>query len=43
MNPKVKAGTFFYNGASRMEYGIFSATLEEALIKAKETAGNVAV
>ena len=42
VNPKVKAGTFFYNGASRMEYGIFSATLEEALIKAKETAGNVA-
>ena len=37
LNPKVKAGMYFYNGASRMEYGIFSATLEEALIKAKES------
>ena len=38
LNPKVKAGMYFYNGAQRMEYGIFSATLEEALMKAKEAA-----
>ena len=36
VNPKVKAGMFFYNGATKMEYGIFSATLEESFAKAKE-------
>lgn len=35
VNPKVKAGMFFYNGATKMEYGIFSATLEEAFTKSK--------
>jgi PAS domain-containing protein len=35
LNPRVKGGMFFYNGASRMEYGIFSAALEEAFIKSK--------
>jgi hypothetical protein len=30
---------FFYNGASRMEYGIFSAALEESFIKSKESSG----
>ncbi|MDR1578763.1 MAG: PAS domain-containing protein, partial [Synergistaceae bacterium] len=33
VNPKVKGGLFFYNGASRMEYGIFSAALEESFVK----------
>lgn len=46
VNPKVKAGMFFYNGATKMEYGVFSATLEEAFIKSKEgtigTAGQAA-
>ena len=36
VNPKVKAGMFFYNGATKMEYSIFSATLEESFAKAKE-------
>lgn len=38
LNPCVKAGMYFFNGTNRMEYGIFSATLEEALIKSKESA-----
>jgi PAS domain-containing protein len=41
VNPKVKSGMFFYNGASRMEYGIFSASLEESFIKSKEGTADV--
>jgi PAS domain-containing protein len=41
VNPKVRYGMFFYNGASRIEYGIFSALLEEAFIKSKEGAADV--
>jgi hypothetical protein len=33
LNPKVNAGTTFYNGASKMEYSLFSAALEESLQK----------
>jgi len=36
VNPRVRGGMFFYNGASRMEYGIFSAALEESFIKSRE-------
>lgn len=36
VGPKVKAGMFFYNGATKMEYSIFSATLEESFAKARE-------
>ena len=36
INPRVKGGLFFYNGASRMEYGIFSAALEEAFAKSRD-------
>jgi PAS domain-containing protein len=36
VNPRVRGGMFFYNGASRMEYGIFSAALEEAFLKGRE-------
>jgi hypothetical protein len=36
VNPSVKGGLFFYNGATRMEYGIFSAALEESFNKSKE-------
>ncbi|MDR1509589.1 MAG: PAS domain-containing protein [Synergistaceae bacterium] len=39
INPRVKSGLFFYNGASRMEYGIFSAALEESYVKSKESGG----
>jgi PAS domain S-box-containing protein len=39
INPKVKSGLFFYNGASRMEYGIFSAALEESYVKNKDNSG----
>jgi hypothetical protein len=39
INPRVKGGLFFYNGASRMEYGIFSASLEESYVKNKDSAG----
>jgi PAS domain S-box-containing protein len=39
INPRVKIGMFFYNGASRMEYGIFSAALEESYVKNKDGAG----
>lgn len=38
IHPKVKAGIFFYNGATKMEYGIFSASLEESFIKSRESA-----
>ncbi|MDR1917235.1 MAG: PAS domain-containing protein [Synergistaceae bacterium] len=38
VNPKVRSGMFFYNGATRMEYGIFFASLEEAFLKSKEGA-----
>ncbi|MDR0616852.1 MAG: cell wall metabolism sensor histidine kinase WalK [Synergistaceae bacterium] len=34
--PKVKAGIFFYNGTTKMEYGIFSAALEEEFLKSKD-------
>jgi hypothetical protein len=37
VNPKVKAGAFFYNGTTKMEYSIFSAALEEEFIKSVET------
>ncbi|MDR3279222.1 MAG: PAS domain-containing protein [Synergistaceae bacterium] len=36
VNPRVRGGLFFYNGASRMEYGIFSAALEESFLKSRE-------
>ena len=36
VSPRVKGGLFFYNGASRMEYGIFSAALEESFVKGRE-------
>jgi PAS domain-containing protein len=36
VEPKVKAGMYFYNGASNLEYGVFSATLEQAFANAKE-------
>jgi hypothetical protein len=36
VNPRVKGGLFFYNGASRMEYGIFSAALEESFVKSRD-------
>ena len=36
VNPKVAGGMFFYNGTTRMEYGIFSAALEEAVAKNKK-------
>ncbi|MDR3076314.1 MAG: PAS domain-containing protein [Synergistaceae bacterium] len=42
VNPRVKGGLFFYNGASRMEYGIFSAALEESFTKYKESGGEQA-
>lgn len=35
VRPKVFTGQFFYNGTTKMEYGIFSATLEEAFNKNK--------
>ncbi|MDR3254338.1 MAG: PAS domain-containing protein [Synergistaceae bacterium] len=36
LHPKVKAGLFFYNGTTKMEYTIFSAALEEEFIKSKD-------
>jgi PAS domain-containing protein len=36
VHPKVKAGVFFYNGTTKMEYGIFSAALEEDFLKSKD-------
>ncbi|GHV50131.1 hypothetical protein FACS1894216_01780 [Synergistales bacterium] len=33
LSPKVNAGMIFYNGASKMEYSLFSAALEESLQK----------
>ena len=36
VNPRVRGGLFFYNGASRMEYGIFSAALEESFVKSRD-------
>jgi hypothetical protein len=36
VNPRVRGGLFFYNGASRMEYGIFSAALEESFVKSQD-------
>jgi PAS domain-containing protein len=38
VNPKVKSGLFFYNGTTRMEYGIFSAAIEEDFLRGKEAA-----
>ena len=38
VNPKVIGGMFFYNGTSRMEYGIFSAALEESVTSTKKSA-----
>ena len=38
VNPKVIGGLFFYNGTSRMEYGIFSAALEESATAGKKSA-----
>jgi hypothetical protein len=38
VNPRVRGGLFFYNGANRMEYGIFSAALEEAFLKSLDGA-----
>jgi PAS domain-containing protein len=37
IHPKVKAGSFFYNGTTKMEYGIFSAALEEDFMKSKDS------
>ena len=37
VNPKVLGGLFFYNGTTRMEYGIFSAALEESVAKSKQS------
>jgi PAS domain-containing protein len=42
VHPKVKAGVFFYNGTTKMEYGIFSAALEEDFLKSKETSSEAA-
>jgi hypothetical protein len=36
VNPKVRAGMYFYNGASKLEYGVFTATLEQAFANAKD-------
>jgi hypothetical protein len=36
VNPRMRGGLFFYNGASRMEYGIFSAALEESFVKSRD-------
>jgi PAS domain-containing protein len=38
--PKVKAGIFFYNGTTKMEYNIFSAALEEDFIKSRDPSGS---
>jgi PAS domain-containing protein len=38
VHPKVRGGSFFYNGASRMEYGVFSAALEESFSSSKNNA-----
>ncbi|MDR1132702.1 MAG: hypothetical protein LBL05_00985, partial [Synergistaceae bacterium] len=35
VNPRVSGGLFFYNGTSRMEYGIFSAAIEESFVKSR--------
>ena len=43
VNPKVAGGMFFYNGTTRMEYGIFSAALEEAVAKNKKGAASAVV
>jgi hypothetical protein len=37
VHPHVKAGIIFYNGTTKMDYGIFSAVLEEDFIKGKES------
>jgi PAS domain-containing protein len=36
IHPKVKSGLFFYNGTTKMEYGIFSAAIEENFLKNKD-------
>jgi PAS domain-containing protein len=41
-HPKVKAGIFFYNGTTKMEYNIFSAALEEDFIKSRDSSGAAA-
>ena len=41
VNPKVRAGMYFYNGASKLEYGVFTATLEQAFANARDGAPGV--
>jgi hypothetical protein len=41
VNPKVKAGMYFYNGVSKIEYGVFTATLEQAFTNAKDNSPGV--
>ena len=41
VNPKVRAGMYFYNGASKLEYGVFTATLEQAYANARDGAPGV--
>ena len=41
VNPKVRAGIYFYNGTSKQEYNSFSATLEHAFADAKDGAPGV--
>ncbi|MDR1020304.1 MAG: PAS domain-containing protein [Synergistaceae bacterium] len=36
IHPKVRSGLFFYNGTTKMEYGIFSAAIEEDFLRGKE-------
>jgi hypothetical protein len=36
VNPKVRAGMYFYNGVSKIEYGVFTATLEQAAANAND-------
>ncbi|MDR1516027.1 MAG: PAS domain-containing protein [Synergistaceae bacterium] len=38
IHPKVKSGLFFYNGTTKMEYGIFSAAIEEDFLRGKDAA-----
>lgn len=38
VSPKVRSGLTFYNGTTRMDYALFSATLEQELIKSRESA-----
>jgi PAS domain-containing protein len=41
VNPKVRAGMYFYNGMSKIEYGVFTATLEQAFANAKDSTSSV--